>query len=170
MKYIHKPVQQRHLPNARHTEFDNRTWNTDRIPVSHARSYNTTVSKMKTSSQVTSTQPMLLVIVALLDLKASSSPSRLQCHIHSARNSAQKELANPICAAFQLHGHPSNVTLGLVITSCVGETLAPMQLRASLLMKICREQGSQTLTLITVNTSVMASTPKCDLLTQVHKP
>lgn len=37
------------------------------IPVSHARSFTTTVAEMKTSIQITSTRPMLSVIVGLFD-------------------------------------------------------------------------------------------------------
>lgn len=108
------------------------------IPVSHARSFTTTVAEMKTSIQITSTRPMLSVIVGLFDPQttiitfSSATPYTFTSQFSSKE--ARYSNLNSF-SAFQLHGHPSDATLDLVVTSCVGETLAPMQLRASSVME-----------------------------------
>lgn len=140
--------QERHSPNSRYTEFENKTSSKVQIPVSHARRFTITVAEMKASTQITSTRPMLSVIVGFLDpqtLIINFSPATP--YTFTSQFSSKEPRYSNLCSfpKFQLHGHPSDVTLGLVVTSCVGETLAP---RAS---NAC-EQGSQTLTLITVNT------------------
>lgn len=109
------------------------------IPGSHARSFTTTVAEMKASIQITSTRPMLSVIVGLFDPQiviitfSSATPYTFTSQF-SSKEARYSNLHS--FSAFQLHGHPSDVTLDLVVTSRVGETLAPMQLRANSVTKI----------------------------------
>ena len=138
------------------------------IPGSHARSFTTTVAEMKASIQITSTRPMLSVIVGLFDPQtivitfSSATPYTFTSQF-SSKEARYSNLYS--FSVFQLRGHPSDVTLDLVVTSRVGETLAPMQLRASSVTKIgapnpkpdhCQHKPD-------------CLNPNGGLLTQVHK-